>query len=671
MKSNIVLALKNNKWIHIALLIVLPCIIYLQSVKFDYTNFDDNGIILQKFGFVGNIHKMDSVYKVDAFFNKTGDFYRPVQNLSFMLDAQVSHEKLWMFHITNLLIHILTCISLYFFLQFLRLKRYSSFLLTLLFAVHPLFASGVGWVPSRGDILIGVLGLQTFLTFGLYLRTNKIIYLILHVFMFFITIFTKETAVLFPILMVFYYFMVEKKSITWTELRKGFIKLIPFFVSWAAILVFFMVLRHKVVANTGATSDVLGIIPFFKNNTVIPTIIAKFFIPFNLSPFPLYDNLSTIIGLVFLLAIIYLTFEYSKEKKWTALLGFLWFLFFAVPPTIYRLENADTFFNYLEHRTYLPMMGIVIILALFIDDHIDRPAFHKPFIRAFIPVMLLFSVLAWLHCADYKDNTAINNRAADLNNPSALASRAVKYVEKGDTINALADIKKAIELNPNDPIMYLQHGKVMAKMQNHVQAESDFAMTLTLMPNLVEALIAHSVECRYLGKTNPKKYEVAFRDIFRAQSIDPRNPKIYYSFGNLFIEVKNYKEADSSYTKAIELQKHYAEAYNNRAYTRLFLQDYKGSIQDCDSAMMMMKGKVNPVVYNNLGHAYRELNQLDFAFKYFNKAIAANPRFKEAYYERGIAYQKANDQANACKDWNTAVTNGSTEAKEMLDKFCK
>ena len=671
MSVNIASIVKDNRWIHIALFIILPCILYVQSVKFDYTNFDDNGIIKDNFSIVGDISKIDTVYKVDAFFRTTGDFYRPVQNLTFMLDAQVSRDNLWMFHLTNLLIHILTCISLYFFLQFLSLKRYTAFLLALLFSIHPLFASGVGWVPSRGDILIGVLGLQLFLTFGLYFRKRKIIYLLLHILLFFITIFTKETTVLFPVLMVYFYFLVEKKSLSWDELKKGTLRLLPFFIAWLAILVFFLLLRKNVVANTGANADVLGIIPFFKNNTVIPTIIAKFFVPFGLSPFPLYDNLSTIIGLVFLLGIVYLTFGYSKEKRWVALMGLLWFLFFAVPPTIYRLENADVFFNYLEHRTYLPMMGIVIILALFIDDHIESPAFHKPFISVYIPIVIVFSVLAWLHCADYKDNISISDRAAKLNNPSALASRAVRYIEKGDTINAMADINKAIQLNPKDPLMYLQRGKVMAKMQKHEQAEADFALVLSMMPNLVEALIAHAVECRHLGKTNPKKYEAAFRSIFRAQTIDPGNPKIYNSFGNLFVEVKNYKEADSSYTKAIQIHKDYAEAYNNRAYARLFLQNYKGSISDCHSAMKLMKEKTPTVVYNNLASAYREINQLDSAFIYFDKAIAGNPRFKEAYYERGKAYLKKKDNIAACNDWNMALAFGYAEAQEMLDNYCK
>lgn len=670
MNSKLVLLLKENKWIHLALLVLLPCAIYLQSLGFTYTNFDDNGIIQQKFDIVGDIHKIDTVYKVDAFFNPTGDFYRPVQNLTFMLDAQVSHQDLWMFHLSNLIIHILTCISLYFFLQFLGIKRYAAFLLSILFAVHPLFASGVGWVPSRGDILIGVLGLQLFLTFGLYFKKGNIIYLILHILLFFVTIFTKETTILFPLLMVYFYFLIEKQTFSWKELKTDILKLLPFFVAWLAILVFFLILRNKVVANTGATSDVLGIIPFFKNNTVIPTIIAKFFVPFNLSPFPLYDNISTIIGLIFLIALIYLTFEYSVGKKWLSLMGLLWFLLFVVPPTIYRLENADVFFNYLEHRTYLPMIGIVIILALFLDKYIDKPTFHKPFLFVYIPVLLLFSALAWSHCADYKDTIAVNERAASLDNPSALASRAVRNIEKGDTIQALADINKALSLNPKDPNMYLQHGKVMSKMRNHVQAEKDFALAITMAPNLVEALVAHSVECRYLGKENPKMYEVALRDIFRARTLDPMNPKIYCTFGNLFVELKNFKEADSSFSQAIKIRKDYAEAYNNRAYARLFLLNYKGSIADCDSAASIMKNKVNPVVFNNKGYAYRELQQFDSAFFYFNKAIKLNAKFKEAYLERAKTYIALKNMPKACIDLHKAVDLGSDEAKEYLSKYC-
>ena len=650
--------MKNNVWVHLGLLVLLPFIIYVQAVKFDYTNFDDNGIILQKFDVVGNIHKIDTVLHTDAFFNSTGDFYRPVQNLSFMLDAQVSREKLWMFHITNLAIHILTCISLYYFLIFLKLKRYTAFLLSLLFACHPLFASGVGWIPSRGDILIGLLGLNLFLTFGKYFTTGKFYYFVLHVLLFLITIFTKETTVLFPFFLLYYYFLILKKNFS-------FKKLLPFGFFWAAIFVVFYILRSKVVAGSGATVDVLGIIPFFKNNQVIPTIIGKFFVPFNLSTFPLYDNASTIIGIIFMLALVYLTFEYSKDKKWAVLMGLLWFLFFAIPPTIYRLENADTFFNYLEHRTYLPMIGIVIIVGYFLDEHLNSPVFSKRFTWFYIPLIAVFSVQAFLHCADYKDNISVSSRAAALGNPAGLSMRAGMYIDKGDTTLAMQDMNKAIELNPKDAGMFFARGRIKAKMNNHEGAEQDFSLAITLNPGMINAYLARSVEKRAL-----KKYESAFRDIFMAAKYDSTNPKVYCTFGNLFIAVKDYRNAIPSFDRAIQLNPNYAEAYNNRAYAKVLSGDYIGTVIDCHNALRVMSKSPSPITYNNLGRAFRELNQLDSALKYFDKAISINPNFADGYFERGMAKHQQLNLSGACEDWNKAKNLGYSDSTNMIGNNC-
>jgi len=651
--------LKNNVWCHLGLLILLPLIIYVQSVKFDYTNFDDNGIILDKIAIVKNIKKIDTVFKTDAFWNSTGDFYRPIQNLSFMLDAQVSGEKLWMFHITNLIIHILTCISLYYFLQFLSLKRYTAFLLSLLFAVHPLFASGVGWIPSRGDILIGLFGLNLFLTFGKYFKTGNLIYLFLHAILFVITIFTKETTVLFPFFFLYYYFFILKEKFS-------FKKLSPFAIIWAASFVLFFILRRKVTVGSGATVDVLGIIPFFKNNQVIPTIIGKFFIPYNLSTFPLYENISTIIGIIFMIVLGYLTIKYSTEKKWAVLMGLLWFLFFAIPPTIYRLENADTFFNYLEHRTYLPMMGIVLIVGFFLDEHIDSGIYKKYFAWFYVPLIVVFSILAFMHCADYKDHKSVSNRAAKLNNPAGLSFRAGIWIDKGDTTAAMADMNKAIELNPKDANMFFARGRIKAKMNDHIGAEQDFSLAISLNPGLVNAYLARAVEKRFL-----KKYESAFRDMFTAVKYDSANPKVHTSLGNLFIAVGDYKNAIVGFSKAISLQPTYAEAYNNRAYAKVLSADYKGAIEDGKMALKIMNQKPSYITYNNIGYAYRELNQLDSAFVYFNKAIAMNNNFAEGYFERGKANQKNNNITNACNDWNKANSLGYKDSTNLLNKYCK
>jgi|GEM_PF-908095 tetratricopeptide (TPR) repeat protein len=697
-KENFITNLRNNKRWHILLLVILPAIIYTQAIKFDYTNFDDNGIIKDKYEIVGNIKKIDTLMHVDAFFNATGDFYRPVQNYTFMQDAllqqwgtksyehfkvkilkekdadnyfsetddqrrQNSLDTLWMFHITNLLIHVLTCIALYFFLQLFKLKSYTAFLLSVLFAVHPLFASGVGWIPSRGDILIGLLGLLLFITFDKYFKGKKVLWFILHSLIFLVIIYTKETTILFPVLLLYYYFLLIHQPSDF-KFKTDLLKLLPFFILWLAVCGSYLYMRSPVTKNTGATIDVLGIIPFFKNNTVIPTIIGKFFIPYRLSPFPLYEDVSTIIGLVFLLGLLYLTFEYTKTKKWGVLLGMLWFILFAVPPTLYRLPNADIFFNYLEHRTYLPMIGIVLILGFFLEDEFaNNISFTKFFNWLYVPVILLFGILAYLHCSDYQNPSTLRNRAAALDNPAALAGQAGDLLNQKDTTAALADINKAIELNPTDAGMYFEKGNIMSRMQQHAIAEQNFSLALQIEPSAADALLARSVERRFL-----KKYQSAYRDIFQAQMLDSTNPRVYYSYGNLFIATQNYPDAITSFSKCISLQPMYAEAYNNRAYAKILSGNYTGAVVDCHIASTMIPR--NYIVYNNLGHAFRELNQPDSALFYVNKGISLNNNFAEGYFERGMEEQKNKDITNACKDWSQAATLGYTDTTGIINKYC-
>ncbi len=636
-------------------IVMLPLIIYTKILSFEFVGFDDNGIILNNMKTLSHINNIGTSFKTDAFFNKNGDFYRPIQNVSFFLDASVSKEKPWMYHLTNLIIHLLTCVSLYFFLQFLDFKRLTAFLVTLLFAVHPLFASDLAWVPSRGDILIGLLGILLFMSFGKYFKTGKFYYFIIHALLFFLIIFTKETTVLFPLFCLYYYFLVLKEKFSVK-------KLLPFFILWGSIFGGYFFLRKHVVLNT-ATVDVFGLIPFFKNNPVIPTITGQFFLPFNLSSLPLYNNTATIVGIAFLILIIYLTFEYTRERKWLALMGLGWFLLFVIPPTIYRLDNADCFFTYLEHRTYLPIIGLIMVPAFFIDEHLNKKS-TPIFLGIFIAVLGVFSFLASSHANDYKNNFSFGSSAARSHNPSGYSMVAGYYIDKGkDTVKALENINKAIELCPK-PEMYMLRGKLMAKMQMHAEAEQDYSLALDMAPNYVEGYLNRAIERRYL-----KKYESAFRDIYTAAKYDPNNPKVYFSFGNLFLAVNNYNEAISSYTKAITLQPSYGEAYNNRAYVKLLNKDYKGTIEDGNKARLLIPK--NAIVYDNLGQAYRELNELDSALVNFNKAITINGNFGQAYFERGRAKQKQNDLTGACADWSQALKLNYKDTTMMIEKYCK
>jgi len=121
-----------------------------------------------------------------------------------MIDAHISSEKPWGYHFSNILCHILTVIALFFLLRIAGIKDNLSFLLALLFSVHPLFTEAIVWIVGRGDILAGLFRTISLILFIKYNETKKILYLILHSFSFVLALFSKEVSIALPFVKISY-----------------------------------------------------------------------------------------------------------------------------------------------------------------------------------------------------------------------------------------------------------------------------------------------------------------------------------------------------------------------------------------------------------------------------------------------------------------------------------
>ena len=96
----------------------------------------------------------------------------------------------------------------------------------------------------------------------------------------------------------------------------------------------------------------------------------------------------------------------------------------------------------------------------------------------------------------------------------------------------------------------------------------------------------------------------------------------------------DYQGAIDDYTKAIELDPQYADAYNNRGTSKGRLKDYQGAIAD------------------------------------LTKTIEINPQYVDAYLNRGVARELVNDLEGACNDWRKAAGLGLREPAEWVKNQC-
>jgi tetratricopeptide (TPR) repeat protein len=423
-------------------------------------------------------------------------------------------------------------------------------------------------------------------------------------------------------------------------------------------------IRSIVLTGDKPSDEIFGIITFIKDIPVIPIIIGKFFVPINLSPMPLYDNTSIILGTILSIILIIPIVKSIKKKKWIVLIGILWFLILIIPSLFFRVPNAEYIMVYAEHRMYLPIIGLLLIIAYWFNDYKIKFNTSKLGIL-FIPILFIFTYITYTHTDSYKNSIIFYSSVIDVshNNMFAYTSRGVEYYKNNKTQNALSDFNKAIEIFPYS-YAYLYRGIIETKMQNYYAAEKDYTDAIALDPLSETACINRASIREHL-----KNYEGALQDLQNAANLDRNNFKIFYNAGNIYMAVKEYKTAINNFSIALDLKPDFTDALNNRVIARYNIKDYTGIIEDCNKLVKFNYDLEN--TYNNMGIAYLNLAKYDEAIECFNKTININKNFSTAYYNRGIAEQKKNKIIDAKNDWKEALKLGYAPAKEMLDKYCK
>jgi tetratricopeptide (TPR) repeat protein len=127
----------------------------------------------------------------------------------------------------------------------------------------------------------------------------------------------------------------------------------------------------------------------------------------------------------------------------------------------------------------------------------------------------------------------------------------------------------------------------------------------------------------------------------------------WFEKGNSFRIFNQYEEAIMAYTRALNINPRFADAYNNRGLARADKGNYDRSIADYNSAL-----EINPryaLAYYNRGGVWVDKGDYDSAIADFNKALEINPRFAEAYSGRGVTWAYKGDYDSAIADFNSAL----------------
>lgn len=123
-----------------------------------------------------------------------------------------------------------------------------------------------------------------------------------------------------------------------------------------------------------------------------------------------------------------------------------------------------------------------------------------------------------------------------------LTKKAMEHYEKKEFIEALLNLNKAIEIDPNYAQAYYVRGNLKENFEDHHGAMKDYNTAI---------------------EKNAK-----FQDA-------------YFSRGNVKMKLQDYYGAIADFTTAINLNPNYIEAYLSRGKAKQFLEAYQDAINDC------------------------------------------------------------------------------------------
>ena len=183
---------------------------------------------------------------------------------------------------------------------------------------------------------------------------------------------------------------------------------------------------------------------------------------------------------------------------------------------------------------------------------------------------------AYYSIDDYPRAIADYTQAIQLNPDFANAfhSRANAYYEIADYPRAVADYTQAIQLNPDSPYSYWGRGAAYGKLGNRTLADDDYAMAELLENGSVEDLAKYFYNRGLSDLDRPSgnvRYNHAIAHFTKAIELNPDFANAFHSRANAYYEIADYPRAIADYTQAIQLNPDSPYSYWGRgaAYGKL------------------------------------------------------------------------------------------------------
>jgi tetratricopeptide (TPR) repeat protein len=609
----------NSSRIWMLVLAGITFLCFYNTLKNGFVNWDDDKNFLEHPA-IQNLTKAEFWEATRYIFtNNVIGNYNPLANWTFAI------EKIWFgfeqpkyWHLNNVILHLICVLIVFKIGVKLGLNILSSFLLALLFSIHPMRVESVAWITERKDVLFGAFYLGALYQYIAWVKDNKTIRWVFIYTFFILSLFSKIQAVSLPLsLLAVDYFMRDK--LNWGNVFSK----IPLFLlsAFFGILGVYFLKEYGSIENAASGTDFNFFHRLFIGAYSFTVYLVKFIFPYRMSPLypypseiPWYFYTSMII-LPIVLYVLWWTFK-NKHK------AFFFGIIFFIVNIIFLLQIVGAGQGFIADRfSYIAYFGLFFIPVYYLESALQKYHDKKNILYGVMGLFLLVygfmtikqnkiwenSGTLWSHVLKYYENTT-----------TPYGNRANYYRDNGMYKEAMADYNKSIALKDEQPQAYNSRARLFFTVAKGKD-------TLLL----------------------------ALRDYNKAIEYSPKDGEFYTNRGATYARLGDINKAIDDLTKGIELKPDHSVAYLNRSimYQQINRQDL--ALKDIDK-YLNLKPKDADMWYEK-GRVHRILSQNPQALEAYNKAISIDDKKGLYFYERSKTFFLLGDPARAKTDFQKAI----------------
>lgn len=162
--------------------------------------------------------------------------------------------------------------------------------------------------------------------------------------------------------------------------------------------------------------------------------------------------------------------------------------------------------------------------------------------------------------------------------------RALDYSLTQDYNSAIENYSLAIDCDPNFAIAYFCRANMRYKQLERMVFDADDDLLVSDKAKDVRGGKPTSSQRLPQEKRYNYEFELMMRDFDRAAALAPDFEFVWYNKANLLCVLKDYTSAVQHYTKALEVNPDFAEAYFNRGLTQILLGNDREGLSDLSKA---------------------------------------------------------------------------------------